>query len=572
MRKFNLPLVFDDFVMGATTVYSSSNFNEVLGSADQLALIAVVDSYSGGAAPSITVQLQVSGDGRNWQNKNSTAEINAKPVSTTATTVVSGGDGGTNPAMGFMRLAVSLFSGTAPPNAHVRIGACGREKEKEKPQAGAAMMMSGGAAQSSPSMGSSGPASARVSISGGSGCGGGCGCGSSAAVNEVCACTEGGQKACACNGKDKRPSQPKPSFRVDQGKGVLEVFGLEPTSAEISARISVSGVTLLETWHSTSPGDRSMRVHYGPALLGAGHDFEFQANHGFVSGTVNGRPVTFPFAGAADPEFADGGPPPAWAPIAGAAEQARALLTDALARVNDGVAVLPLDPTGNPLCPGRLSCVIEYALCAMSFGAAACNTMLDTCLSQFPVVTNPCDPSAATSCCDGSVCSYPIPNGFACCRVPGQPCTGRLGSAECCLGAYSDAVPCTNGTCCRPTYDPYTLHRTPCASDAECCSGFCTPGAGENGLPGCTDTGPGCPECGTKNCIGGGNPCTSGADCCQGGFCVNGFCACSGCQAMCINPPQSLLPNHGCCVGYYCDPNLGCVGPGNKAYKTYKCP
>ncbi len=46
MRKFNNPRVFDEFLMGTTTYYTSSEFNELLGSADQLAIIAVTDAYA----------------------------------------------------------------------------------------------------------------------------------------------------------------------------------------------------------------------------------------------------------------------------------------------------------------------------------------------------------------------------------------------------------------------------------------------------------------------------------------------------------------------------------------------
>jgi hypothetical protein len=127
MRKPNI-LVFDDFVYGVgsgNAVYTDAKFNEMLGRLDQTAIFAVADRSSG-TTPSLSVQIQHSPDGRNWINKNASAEVMAM-IPTGATTAVAGVDPGTAPSAANVRLAVFL-GGTGSPSAHVKIFVCDRDQ------------------------------------------------------------------------------------------------------------------------------------------------------------------------------------------------------------------------------------------------------------------------------------------------------------------------------------------------------------------------------------------------------------------------------------------------------------
>jgi hypothetical protein len=124
MRTLHL-LAYDDFIEGTDPVYTSSEFSGPLAMCDKLKLIAVVDSVTGGT--SITVQLEESGDERNWVDKAGTAEIDAEAISTTAVTVAAGTDDGSTPASGFLRARISL-AGTTP-KAQVKLWITGRGEE-----------------------------------------------------------------------------------------------------------------------------------------------------------------------------------------------------------------------------------------------------------------------------------------------------------------------------------------------------------------------------------------------------------------------------------------------------------
>jgi hypothetical protein len=127
MRKQNT-LVFDDLVYAtsADVVWTDAKFNDVLGRFDQTSIIAVVDNVSG-TNPTLTVQIEHSGDGRNWVAKNGTAEISAKTITASTTTTLAGNDAGTTPSAAFVRLTVYL-GGTASPQAHVKIYVCNRDQ------------------------------------------------------------------------------------------------------------------------------------------------------------------------------------------------------------------------------------------------------------------------------------------------------------------------------------------------------------------------------------------------------------------------------------------------------------
>jgi hypothetical protein len=122
MRKLTL-MVFNDFVQGATAVYTPSEHNEALGTYDRLAFQVVVDSVN--ATGNITVQIEHSGDGRNWLNKNGTAEINATAINAGATNNLSGYDSGAAPLLGLVRLRVQL--GGAATQANVKVHAVARD-------------------------------------------------------------------------------------------------------------------------------------------------------------------------------------------------------------------------------------------------------------------------------------------------------------------------------------------------------------------------------------------------------------------------------------------------------------
>jgi hypothetical protein len=124
MRKANT-LAFDDTVVGTTTVYTPTGLNDALGACDKWAIQAVADLVSG-TTPTITVQLQHSSDQRNWMNKNTTAEINAQNLSSSATDPKFGSDAGTTPALAFVRLAITL--GGTSPQAHVKVWVCLRDE------------------------------------------------------------------------------------------------------------------------------------------------------------------------------------------------------------------------------------------------------------------------------------------------------------------------------------------------------------------------------------------------------------------------------------------------------------
>jgi len=123
MRKAN-ERIFDDVVTGTTTVYSSGEFNELLGRHDRISLFLVVDTVSG-TSPTITVQLQHSSDERNWVNKNGTPEINALVISPTATTTEAANDATGNYGCHSVRAAITL-AGTNP-SCRVRLYATLRD-------------------------------------------------------------------------------------------------------------------------------------------------------------------------------------------------------------------------------------------------------------------------------------------------------------------------------------------------------------------------------------------------------------------------------------------------------------
>ena len=122
MRSYHA-LVFDEVIEGTTAVTSDPAYNAQLAMTEKIELFAVADTVSG-TTPTLTVQINESPDGVHWRNKNTTAEINAVSLSTSANTLSVGLDSGTNLGSGLNRLSVTL--GGTSPKAHIRIWATGR--------------------------------------------------------------------------------------------------------------------------------------------------------------------------------------------------------------------------------------------------------------------------------------------------------------------------------------------------------------------------------------------------------------------------------------------------------------
>lgn len=126
MLKFQA-LVFDQSIQASAqpvTYYTPAAMNERLASADKLGIMAVTDTASGGGSQQVTVQIQVSGDGMFWANKNGTAEIANGTMGTTGVTSLYGADASASASMGFVRLAITLSTATT---AHVKVYVAGRD-------------------------------------------------------------------------------------------------------------------------------------------------------------------------------------------------------------------------------------------------------------------------------------------------------------------------------------------------------------------------------------------------------------------------------------------------------------
>ena len=113
---------YDGFVEGTASVYTSSEFCELLGSAERLSVSAIV-SGSTGTGHTLTCQFENSPDGTRWINQSSTPELNGAVL-----------DGGHQAfefvnddnalVQGYVRLRLAL--GGTSPTAVVRLWVVGR--------------------------------------------------------------------------------------------------------------------------------------------------------------------------------------------------------------------------------------------------------------------------------------------------------------------------------------------------------------------------------------------------------------------------------------------------------------
>ncbi len=125
MRRSVIEVV-NDSIPSSSEVYSAAQFNEVLGSCDQVALHAVCDQITS-SSPTISVRLHQSGDNRNFEAKTGSAIIASVSLTAGATSNAFGADAGTTPNQGFIRLAITL-GGTGTVSGHVRIYATLRDQ------------------------------------------------------------------------------------------------------------------------------------------------------------------------------------------------------------------------------------------------------------------------------------------------------------------------------------------------------------------------------------------------------------------------------------------------------------
>lgn len=122
-RQFNMK-VFDTVIMGTGANYTLPELNQAIGIGDRLVIQALADQVTG-TSPTLTVQVEHSGDQRNWVNKGGAAEIPAALLSTTALTSAVGYESGSNPSLGMVRLRIQL-GGIGSVSARVVVYATGR--------------------------------------------------------------------------------------------------------------------------------------------------------------------------------------------------------------------------------------------------------------------------------------------------------------------------------------------------------------------------------------------------------------------------------------------------------------
>jgi hypothetical protein len=119
MKKATV-VVFDDFVAGTPTftVYTSQEFNKILGNFDKAAYHAIADQLSGNIT-AFSIDLQHSGDGRVWRTK-TTNLIASTSISANTTADAVGTDAGTTPSLESVRLAINS-TGTAAGQYHLKV-------------------------------------------------------------------------------------------------------------------------------------------------------------------------------------------------------------------------------------------------------------------------------------------------------------------------------------------------------------------------------------------------------------------------------------------------------------------
>jgi hypothetical protein len=93
---------------------------------DELAIQIIADQVTG-TTPSMELQIEHSGDGRNWSNKAAAAELTFGngSLGVGVTNKLGALDAGTIPALGLVRIRLTL--GGTSPAAHIKLNICGRD-------------------------------------------------------------------------------------------------------------------------------------------------------------------------------------------------------------------------------------------------------------------------------------------------------------------------------------------------------------------------------------------------------------------------------------------------------------
>ncbi len=126
MRLFNIE-VFNDWIEGESTVYTSPELNEVLALGKTLTIQAIANLPGGAENCTLSVDVEVSADGQRWVDRVvGDQPIDRVSMSTTSTNSTSGSDASGKPFMPFTRLKIKTESGWT--KGHVKVLVCARGK------------------------------------------------------------------------------------------------------------------------------------------------------------------------------------------------------------------------------------------------------------------------------------------------------------------------------------------------------------------------------------------------------------------------------------------------------------
>ncbi len=241
-------------------------------------------------------------------------------------------------------------------------------------------------------------------------------------------------------------------------------------------------------------------------------------------------------------------------------------------------------------CPAALTCLNEPPLCETG-GCSEANPCCDAldgvaeCVGGTCCATRgaPCDGEGALACCEAGSCSGGVCGGRPC-SFPGEACALP---SDCCTGLCENQVcleklcvkldePCADQKdCCRPEVqglppDTEIVCDQVCFAVLEVCVadefGPCDPTDGVLCCPGLQcrpgDTGL---SCQTPTCVGVGDFCDVGAECCDGVMCDQGICGfvCGDTGAFCSDHGAccSELCSFGTCVPPSCVSGEPCHSP-----------